>query len=73
MVQQQRRIEREEFAWTTQRWRNKRSLYLGSMVKIPPFELWLSNVVENAMEASEDVVEDVVSISIGPSNLATSY
>jgi hypothetical protein len=43
------------------------------MVELPPFELWLFNFVVNAMAIGEDVVEDMVSISIGPLDLATSY
>ncbi len=73
MVQQQTIIEREKFAWTTQRWHNKRLVYLKNMVELPPFELWLFNFVVNAMAIGEDVVEDMVSISIGPLDLATSY
>jgi hypothetical protein len=73
MVQQQRRIEREKFAWTTQRRHKKRLVYLKNMAELPPFELWLFNVVVNAMAVGEDVVEDMVSISIGPLDLATSY
>jgi hypothetical protein len=47
--------------------------YPKNLVELPPFELWfVSDVVED-LTISEEVVEDVISISSSPLNLATCY
>jgi len=43
------------------------------MARLPPFEQWVSNVIKNAMLIGENINENVVSISMLPSDLATNY
>jgi hypothetical protein len=73
VIQQQKRVEKESFAQSAIRKRNKRLLYLQTMVELPTFEVWFSIVVAKSLVANEDVSKDVISISTPPLDLAIGY
>jgi hypothetical protein len=62
-----------EFAWIAHMRRNIKLVYPNNMAELPPFEKWLFIAIAEAMAIGEKVLEDVVSISVLPSSLATTY
>jgi hypothetical protein len=47
--------------------------YPPTMAELPPFEQWFTNVIAEAIDPSEEVLDDVLSISTPPFSLATTY
>jgi hypothetical protein len=53
--------------------RRRKWTYPENLAELPPFELWFVGDVVKDLTIGEEVVEDVISISSLPSNLATCY